>query len=1267
MESLDLAANWYFFDKNIVSEGEHLTGESQHKFESAATDLQNSLNTFADSIKDGIVAPIGELDGDLVGFITQDKQIGAGISEVIDSTSDAIIQATSQLTGDVATGLTVGLAQQTMNLAAQLEDVTSLIVTSTEVIFTAGQEGKNQFLQSWHDTMHDCLSCIASAYTENMHMTKSTIAAVMQALGAVINSLTTLFIDLSRAITYLFTFTGIALLDMVSGQTYNPIKFAKAASNHVNNVLSAHRAVINQVLGVVICVAADAAVDIASLGTATETDAPMDALILGSAEGAAETGTEASVAAAEASETAAQESVSAAQGIVDNAAKQLATATDDAAKQAAQQALSDAKTGLENAEKIEQETTENLLKARRAQQALKNVANSVKDEAKTFAQRALNAGKEKLESALESLKSFPKDMAKSFGNLMKSNKDIAEQAGQESETAAKALSEAKDELAAAKQAYLDSVGPDGEVDPEAATDYINAADKVKQAEAEAKDAQSFAKTAEKIANESKKGKAWRFFKNGFKIFKPMGLVMNVAFNFTMMISGYNQDEENLLKQAQQGKELQDLWQANTQTKLSTAQMDLAHLEETSQKQYAAAGNQTLGLALYQNQNHSYIDQYQQSIVSALAPIYVMQLMPQTQTGLVPGNTGTLWGLVSNYLNLYPSQSFYTTTTGRTDFPFAQEIAQAPRLLTTGSTQDKQWFNQRCIAIDAYTDQRTVKKPLDPLAVKINLQFLYTLESEFHVGIYMGGNYHDYFSNNFLARLLNTSTANIQSAFTNLQNILGQTPQPSTAQYLNQNVIDLNEPYLAKMLILYRNSANDPIKLGVYEHMGAQQWLLQQVVPIEAQLTKNHSYTLQATLNIDSLNVALYVDNSTTPTMQQIVKVTPLTNQRMYGIISSGAAIQWNQINPKPNITKNKTARPANSSLVPEIERGKQMKVALADALKPTFGTIPLKPFSDQAILFHQYLYASGKTDLEKIFPKNSINSFDFLIFGTNTNGTISNYGKLPNSIIDQETNVLISLITGHVFNPQGDIIKIIPNVWDSYKTLYGPFTTALDKHITIQQQAVTQALTKIKFGNFVLHIIDQTSLQAGAYVYSCAQTLRDSTGKPMLDYVIFTQEPTSSTTPLQLGLPPTSSNAGAILSLVTGNIYPKNTQLSPNTIPTATYNYDVFTQFATYEKEGNLQIADAATIKAAQAAYLAEQQASTTPPPPKIVPIAGARIGSIQQMNASGFAIKPTSTSSKPFSFTGFTFHPKLNIANRANQAAGAFKFQFNAPTKMTT
>ena len=183
--------------------------------------------------------------------------------------------------------------------------------------------------------------------------------------------------------------------------------------------------------------------------------------------------------------------------------------------------------------------------------------------------------------------------------------------------------------------------------------------------------------------------------------------MNIAFNFTSIIGGYNQDQKNLLQQKTQEEAVQDLWRMNTESKISTAHTDLASLDEIVEKQKASIGNQILGLSLSQNYSYANLQQFEQSVQQTLAMIYALELHEDSTTGLMAANTGTLWGLISNYLNLYPSEGFYVTTTGRPDFPYSQEVAQAPHLLTEKSvTKTKQWFNQRCIGIDSKNNNGT---------------------------------------------------------------------------------------------------------------------------------------------------------------------------------------------------------------------------------------------------------------------------------------------------------------------------------------------------------------------------------------------------------------------------------------------------------------------------------------------------------------------------------------------------------------------------------
>lgn len=1247
-----MACKALFFVPSIAQEGENLSTESQTDFVNAANDLQNSVSDFSNSIKDGIIAPIGEVTGDLVGFVIQDQKIGGDVSSIIDSTAGAIVQVATEALSNVASDAEITI-QAATDSAELIANISTLVAAGAVAIFS--QQGRNDFLQTWHDTLQDCVNGLTSAYLVGMAFTKANIAAVMNAMGAVINSITTIFIDLSREITFIFMTVADAtvggIVDAIKGETYNPIAYANACKDQVTNSLEAHRQVINQVMGVVTCVAADAALDICTAGAGTPADAELDTMIMGAAEVASETGSSAIDVAQEAVSTA-QDAVSDATDSVNTATENLTTATEqgnEEAINAAKESLQQAKEKLADAVEQQSKAATDLAQ----KQALQDTANMAKTDVQTFTEKAANALKEKFNNAIDSLKSVPKNLA----NVLKSNQELAEEAAETASTKAQSLQEATDAFNSAKSTLMDaSQDSDTEAYSQAQQDLIEATKNLKQAQAESKEAEEFAQESANIAKESSPEKALRYLKNGFKVFKPLGLIMNVAFNFTMIISGYNQDEQNLLQQSQQSHMLQNLWTANTQMKISSAQTSLENLEETSLKQQAVVGNSTLGLALYQNYTYAFVNQYQQSILNALAPIYVIQLLPNSATGMIPGNIGTLWGVTTNYLNLYPSQGFYTTTTGRSDFPFAQEIAQSPRVTTqqgSTSTANKQWFNQRCTGVDAFAVNQIPKKPLDPLTVNIKMQILYVLNSEFYAGIYLGGDYQNYFSPQYIASLLNTSTNNIQSAFKNLQQAL-EANKPTT-QYLNPSVIDLNEPYLAKMVVLYRNSATDSLKLGVYEYMGASEWLLQQELPTNVQLNQQHTYQINTTLNNDNLTINLFVDDNPTAIFTKTITVTPLQNQRMYGIIASGAAITWNQLTPQIQQSINTTARPAQTT-TSEITRAKNARVTLANSLTPTFGAIKLTPLSKQAILFGQYVYASTNTDLQKIDPQHPA---DFLIFGSNNNGTITNLGKAPNSITDNNTNVLVSLITNHVFDLQGNVIKIIPNVWQTYQaSAYGPFSPNLAAYITKEQQNVYSTLSKIKFGNFILNIIDQASLATATFIYTSSQTIQNN-GKPVLDYLICTSMP-DATSQLTLGLPPTSPNAQALLSLVSGNLYTKTTTVSTQP-PTAIKTYDVISEFQKFTNINNISANDYTTIKNAQLAYIQSQaqQKKTTTKTPLVIP----KAGSIQNLQPGQIAPKQNITTPPTSTGISLNFHPQANITARQQQAAGTIPFQFQAPS----
>jgi len=851
---------------------------------------------------------------------------------------------------------------------------------------------------------------------------------------------------------------------------------------------------------------------------------------------------------------------------------------------------------------------------------------------------------EKFANKFQDMKEYFKSKARSFTDLFSKDETLEKKAADQLAEKQKDLKTLQSQLAK-DQENLEQATTDLKKNPEdadAKAEQQRAEDQVQKTKLNIKAQQREVDRAQEYANEREaatKKSTWDKTKEiGGKILGNAGTIMNIMFNFTPIISSYNQDQKNILQQKQQAEQVQDLWKANNETKISTIYNDLEYLTEFYEKEKTSIGNQVLGMSLFQNYNYSSIASLEQSILASLAMIYTIELYPQTTNNLVSGNTGTLWSLICPYLNLYPSQGFYTTTIGRTDFPFAQEIAQAPELLTTTSkTKVKEWFNQRCTAIDQKNENNTLKKPTDPLEVSINFKFLYTLDSEFYVGIYMGKNFYDYFNASYIASLLGTTTTKLAAAYGAFRN-------NPTSYPFNLNYINLNETYMAKIVVLYRKSATENLKLGVYEHnLTNQEWLFTQELPATMQLNHEHEYHLSANLNGNTLQITLTADNQTQTKISQIVQVTPLDNQRQYGIISSSAAIEWNQLAPKISI-QTAAARKSNKILTPEIERNKQNKLLIQDAINQEFGGKKLTIISKQnALIFSQYIYASVQTDIAKITPKNPS---DLLVFATNTNGTISNLGKAPNSFTDSTTNVLVSLVTGHVFDNKWNCIQTIQQPWKQYSTSeYGPFLPSINQVITKQQNAIAQKLSKITFGSFDLDIVDNTHLINGVYIYTCTQTLLGNTGKPLTDYLVFASQIPTDLSQLMVGLPPTANNVACMISLVSGNVYTKETAIPKIGVPVSSQpalNIITTTQLINYVFSLDSSLTN--TIQTQQQAYNPANQISKQ----------------TKSNTNSAITIAKKQSLTKDGDTPRFKFHFNTrNFSNRQKQAAGGFKFHF--------
>lgn len=733
-------------------------------------------------------------------------------------------------------------------------------------------------------------------------------------------------------------------------------------------------------------------------------------------------------------------------------------------------------------------------------------------------------------------------------------------------------------------------------------------------------------------DEKKPKRTWR--QNLQLAGKIFGNLLNVAFSTFGIISGINGDALNELQEHQQTQQIINMWEFINDNKIGIVQSQSSYLKELQQKQQATLGNQLLALAFIKNITYSNINNFSQQISQALSKQLIPMLTPDANY-MISANIGYTWGIQSNYLDLYPTQGFSTVTTGRTDFPFAQEVAQAPYAAndsTSSSTQSstlddakgphKFWFNQKVTALDKTDATGADKKPLDPLTVAIDLQLIYMIDGAFYTGIYLGGDYHDYTSSAYLADLTKNKD------------------------------FDLDAAHLAKMVVLFRTSSTDPLQIGVYEHEG-KDWIIQQALPDPMQLTAHHTYHINTNLNETTLTITVSIDNDTTNTWTQTVNVTALDNQRTYGIIASGAAVQWNQISPVPTVTVNTQARPPlPSTQIPEIEREQQSKKSMAQAVTPAFGSMKLTAISKQAILLGQYLYTTKDTNLNKT----TATPLDYVVFATNQNGVINDIGVIPSSSNITNDTVVVSVITGNAYDKTGNIVSHSGNLWTTYQAQFGPFEDIITTYITKAQQQLFASLEKISFGAFNLDIVSDTALQNGQFIYTCTQTITatDTTGKPILDYLVCA-EINGTNLGGSIGMPPTSPNAQGLVSLVTGNLYAKTTTVTAGTAPTPIN--EGYSELYAYENQfGNIDPELVTTIQNATTAYnayLTAQQQAAAAKQQAQVQIVISTPATNSNLATPGTSVTP----SQPFHIK-LGMPPKGSISDLQKDAAGPTGFQ---------
>jgi len=456
--------------------------------------------------------------------------------------------------------------------------------------------------------------------------------------------------------------------------------------------------------------------------------------------------------------------------------------------------------------------------------------------------------------------------------------------------------------------------------------------------------------------------------------------------------------------------------------------------------------------------------------------------------MIPADVGAIYGFTTGVYEFNPSQGFSLYSAARKSF--SQEIAVSPALAIQADDQStkqaatKNWFNQKEIAI--------LDQPVNE--VEIRFQAIYLLNS-FYLGLYFGGQDID------LAVIKKT----------------------------NKAPLDLSQ--LAKMAVYKREEAEKPVTFGVYEHESPKGdgWLTPSLNAPKFEL--GEWYRIRMILQGTSLQVKVWKESDEGSAASQSYQVSVTPSQKIIGVISSGASVEYQFIKPenKIAITANTTLRPKTSRcsipcsftkngelaqtepLQLEKDREKDARATLDYLMSPNIqganGVTNLNAVSKMQILREHYIYMTEKTKLTldgKVIQ-------DYVVpCRVNSSGVTIDIVEGSIGSRPESNSYLISLISESLFDNDAQYVNLrLSDIYATYTTERGPLNDELDQKITeLHRKYISQGAV-FQFGSFSLQA-NKEALKKQQYVYTAPMkdekgaVIKDKNAKPLQDYFLLT-------------------------------------------------------------------------------------------------------------------------------------------------------------------
>ncbi len=712
------------------------------------------------------------------------------------------------------------------------------------------------------------------------------------------------------------------------------------------------------------------------------------------------------------------------------------------------------------------------------------------------------------------------------------------------------------------------------------------------------------------------------------------------------------------------------------------------LTETSLRLQEQALNADQGLVYYQNYVNDSLNTTRAVQAYQTSSFYNILTTPDVinypPAGMLPADPGYPYGIETNRMDLNPSQGFRVYNAQRGTF--AQEIATLPAPLATNEQKTNSF------SIPATTSSLTqhfiTQKDLcnfttSNKTVTVCWRVIYESQGDFYIGIYLNKNYLDTSFLNFLhsnfESIAQNASAYDQKAFDS-----AWIPLKTFNKYL------YNFDHLAQAFVCYKNTdtQNNPA-LGIYQHLG-KGFISENNQPSQQAWFKRGTwYIMTATTTDNQITVAFSQEDNPNIQWKSSAPLQPLAPQDTipydtlmaplhyypqqsftgsFGIITSGAAVEYELLTPQQITTQTTQRKISNASVVNtlqsvvsatvELTREQQWIQALEKNINPVFGSWKLTAFSDLTVAQGTYVYATSSTHLSQ---KRKLT--DFVVSLANPPGAsaIPSIGmNLLNSsaqlgkALTHNTQYLVSLVTGKCYDIQGNLKITYPDALSAYLQQNSKLPTQLSAAIA----NATQAYYTAEMGGFVFENVTVTgviaALKKDVFIYTCPSFTQYLSG---LDYLVFVNLSQGGTPGTTQSLDPLSPNnsINCAISLVTGiafTLTAKNTQAPINQLPSShwknitlvsserTYpetlqTYQSFIDGKTLNTIQHQINAYQTTQKAAQEALIQAQlnpPAPITPPIPALPP---APIPSLANLQALFTASTAGSSGGGGLSFSG--------------------------------